>query len=532
MDARAMNNSNSQRGSVLVIALAGIATLGVMAVMGSTLISTLVSGNQRSNLSISTGQILTQAAYTITTEANTSGSYPIATVPTAWSGTNPTTAPTIGTANAVGLINAASAAPKVDAWGSNIGYCTFTAVAQGSPVFAVISAGPDKTFQTTCTQAFAGTPQGDDGVRFKTAANVLQGVGGTVYFGDPVANLTALEALTTAKAGEMRSTKDTGYVYVNKTGTPGAGNWTLSGGGGTAPGTTRICTAGYVAVPAYALPDGTFVDSFCVMQYEARNIGGLANADVTAFTTQGPWVNITQIDAKAACNAAGANLIGENQWLSITHQAVSVASNWSGGAVGSGTIARGWSANTAHGDTFTNGAVAPSNTEASCLYNTGANTCGAAGSVLYRRTLNLPNGNAVWDISGNVWEWTDATLHVNNEYMQSAIGWYAYNAVTGDIGAAALTPAKAPINKLPPNNWNAVQGMGRYYDLGTDRVTYPGAYNNISQAPDNCTGYCTPYAAFLRGGAWSYGAFSGPFALNLDIGRSSAYSAIGFRCTR
>jgi hypothetical protein len=218
-------NPKSQRGSVLLMILAGIATLGVLAMMGSTLLTTMISGNQRSSLSITTGQTLTQAAYTLTTEADKTGSYPVATAPTAWSGTTPSTAPVIGTANAVGLIPATSAAPKVDAWGSNFGYCTFTAVAQGNPVFAVISAGPDKVFQTTCTQAFAGTAQGDDGVRWKTATNVLQGVGGTVFFGDPVANLAALEALTTARPGETRVAKDSGISFVNKTGTAGAGNW-------------------------------------------------------------------------------------------------------------------------------------------------------------------------------------------------------------------------------------------------------------------------------------------------------------------
>lgn len=523
-----------QRGSIVLILLAGVAVIAALAVMGGGLLSTLISGNQRSSLNLSTGQILTQAAYTLTTEANTSGSYPVASTPAVWSGLTPAAAPVIGTASAVGLVPATSAAPKVDAWGSNIGYCTFTAIAQGNPVFAVISAGPDKVFQTSCSQAFVGTAQGDDGVRWKTVANVLQGVGGTVYFGDPVANLAALEALTSVHVGETRVTKDTGYVYVNKAGVSGTGMWTLSGGGGTAPGATKICPAGYVSVPSFALPDGAFVDSFCVMQYEARNVAGMANSDVTVFGTQAPWVSITQPDAKAACNAAGANLIGENQWLSIAHQAASVATNWSGGVVGSGTIARGWSANTAYGDTWTNTVAAPAN-DASCLYNTGGNTCGATGSTLYRRTLVLPNGNTVWDISGNEWEWTDAIIQINNEWMNSAStapAWLAYNTTAGDIAAGPLTTAQAPINKLPPNNWNAAQGMGRYFIQGTDRVTYPGAYNSVSQAPDFCTGYCAPYAAFLRGGSWVYGAYSGPFTLSLNDGRAGSRGHPGFRCTR
>lgn len=217
-----------QRGSVLFMMLAGISALGVMAFIGSTLYSTIISGNQRSNLGINTGQILTQAAYTLTTETNGAGSYPVATAPTAWSGTNPTTVPTQGTANAVGLVPATSAAPKVDAWGSNLAYCTYTAAAQGDPVFALISAGPDKTFQTTCTQAFGAVAAGDDGVRAKSAANIRQGVGGTVYYGDPVANVAALAALTAPRAGEMRLALAEGLVYVNPTGVAGAANWVIN----------------------------------------------------------------------------------------------------------------------------------------------------------------------------------------------------------------------------------------------------------------------------------------------------------------
>jgi formylglycine-generating enzyme required for sulfatase activity len=525
-------NPKSQRGSVLLMILAGIATIGVLAMMGSTLLTTMISGNQRSSLSITTGQTLTQAAYTLTTEADKTGSYPVATAPTAWSGTMPSTAPAIGTANAVGLIPATSAAPKVDAWSSNFGYCTFTAVAQGNPVFAIISAGPDKVFQTTCTQAFAGTAQGDDGVRWKTATNVLQGVGGTVFFGDPVANLAALNALTTAHVGETRIALDTGYVYVNKAGVPGAGNWLLSGGGATGQGAQKTCPAGYVLVPEFTLPDSEYVPSFCVMQHDARKLAnGIITADVTAFTTTGPMVNVTWRQAKALCSSADANLITEGQWLSISHQAVSVASNWSGGAVGSGTLARGWSANTAYGDTFTNTAVAPKN-DATCLYNTGADTCGATGSVLYRRTLNLANGSVLWDISGNVWEWTDATLPAANRYSANGVNnWYAYSTAEG--GFTAITTASLPINKVPPSGWNATQGMGRYYDAGT---AITAAYCNVIDTPSDCAGnavgYTDPYAAFLRGGGWYPGASSGPFALALNEGRSSTGASIGFRCTR
>lgn len=191
--------------------LGGLAAFGVLAVLGATVFGAIFSGGQRTQLKNLAGQTLTQTAYVITTEANTSGAYPVA---AAFKVAAPN--PTGG-----GQIPDASAAPKTDAWATPIGYCTNTASAQSHPVFAVVSAGPDKTFQTTCTQALAGTIAGDDAVRVKSAANVVQGVGGTIYYGDPVADATALSTLVpaqgyTPKNGEHRLNKATGQtVYWN-----------------------------------------------------------------------------------------------------------------------------------------------------------------------------------------------------------------------------------------------------------------------------------------------------------------------------
>lgn len=200
-----------QSGSVVLYVIAGMAILGMLAIMGSSVFSTIISGNQRSNLSIASAQTLTQAAYVITTEANTAGSYPVTSAILVAS-----PAPTGG-----GQIYAASASPKIDGWGTAIGYCVYAAAAQGDPVFAVVSAGADKTFSTTCAQALVGTAAGDDIVRYKTAINIKQGVGGTVFYGDPVNAVGDLATLT-PRVGEMRLVKTDGVVYINPTGTAGA----------------------------------------------------------------------------------------------------------------------------------------------------------------------------------------------------------------------------------------------------------------------------------------------------------------------
>lgn len=146
-----------------------------------------------------------------------------------------------------GVVPATSGAPKGDVWGTAFGYCAFdlgsantstgripgsTSASQSSVVFALISAGADKVFQTACAQAKAGQVQGDDGMRMVTVAQLRQGVGGTQYYGDPVADDDALASLNTAslKNGEQRLVLSSNVV---KRWDAAASNWaSISGGGG------------------------------------------------------------------------------------------------------------------------------------------------------------------------------------------------------------------------------------------------------------------------------------------------------------
>lgn len=204
-----------QAGLTMAILLGAVILLGVLAYIGSTVYTTIISGNQRANLTIMSSQSLTQAAFILTSETtrNASG------IPVATAFSTGTTVPTNG-----GLIPTTSAAPKTDSWGSNIGYCTQAATNQSDPVFAVLSAGPNKVFNTTCDQALTGVTIGDDKVIVKSVANILQGVGGTVYYGDPVATSNDLSNLAAVPPGQIRVVTSDGSAWVNKTGA--AGTWT------------------------------------------------------------------------------------------------------------------------------------------------------------------------------------------------------------------------------------------------------------------------------------------------------------------
>jgi len=237
---------------------------------------------------------------------------------------------------------------------------------------------------------------------------------------------------------------------------------------------------------------------FCVMKYEARNVSGVATS--TASGT--PWVSITQTAAATACSALGSgyHLITNTEWMMLARDAEAVASNWSSGTVGSGNLARGWAANTSYGDTWTNTAVAPS-TGSSCLYNTAADTCGATGTFLYRRTHTLTNGQTVWDMSGNIYEWTNdtCTAGTGTGYWQGA-GWIEWtDSNLSDYEKLVAGPAGA---------YTATNAAGRYYGCSA-----------------NGNG-------FLRGGHWGNGSYAGLFNLVLNDAPSHSSTYLGFRCAR
>lgn len=219
-----MKNSlkNKQTGGILAIVLSSIVVLGVIAFVASTMYTGLIGGMQKTTLVSSSSTTLLQAAYTLTNETtrNASG------IPVATAYLSSTPSPSGG-----GQIPASSAAPKVDSFGNVIGYCTSnSATLQSDPVFAIISSGSNKVFDTTCSQALSGIAIGDDKVIMKTVANIMQGVGGTIFYGDPVTISANLGTLSPVHVGEMRVALADSSVWINPTGTSGIANWVQVGG--------------------------------------------------------------------------------------------------------------------------------------------------------------------------------------------------------------------------------------------------------------------------------------------------------------
>ncbi|TFW09926.1 hypothetical protein E4K72_03575 [Oxalobacteraceae bacterium OM1] len=215
---------SKQCGSVVAFVLIGIAAAALLATVAYTGYFQLARGAADASLVAQARAVVQQAAYRLAVEAADVDGDGYMEAPTMGAGSK---VPTAG-----GVVPASSAAPKTDSWGTALGYCswdngagsrnssagritgdsdsgTSPAVSANSVVLAVVSAGPNKTFDTTCATARTGAA-GDDVVQRFTHAQIVQGMGGTAYFGDPVtaATLSGINPGAT-RDGQLRLQKDT-----------------------------------------------------------------------------------------------------------------------------------------------------------------------------------------------------------------------------------------------------------------------------------------------------------------------------------
>lgn len=262
------------------------------------------------------------------------------------------------------------------------------------------------------------------------------------------------------------------------------------------------CPTGFIVVPG----SSTYGTSqFCVMKYEAKQ----ASATVPVSQAAGlPWTNIIQTDAMVyAANVAGCtgcHLITEAEWLTIAQNVLNVASNWSGGAVGNGAIFRG------HSDSAPASALVADVNDTNGYYgetNTGGNQ---------RRTLTLSNGEVIWDMAGNISEWTagQSTSGLPGYTADSSFWWHDYAAPNPWISQfGTVSPNVYPSFGTPSaSGWNYTQGIGRFYSNANDSSGTLRSY--------------------FRGDNWSGGVGAGVYGLMIYYGPNSAGNAYGFRVAR
>ena len=263
-----------------------------------------------------------------------------------------------------------------------------------------------------------------------------------------------------------------------------------------------------IDIDCSGLPGGVWVgvpgdadyhaSDFCVMKYEARQNG----ADPLSSVTGTPWVSINQTQAIDACdNLAGVELMTNDHWMTIAANIAQVGDNWSTGTVGTGILNRG------HSDSAPSAALAASTDDDGC-FGTG-DTCDDATWHIQRRTNRLSTGAIIWDIGGNVLEWTSFTLAGGTgKPTPDGNNWTEYTAVAN--GTVLNKDRLVLTNALKgfwDNSWDSDEGIGMYY---------PG--NEGSGG------------SLYRGGYFDAGHHAGIFRANLDIVATHNWTDLGFRC--
>ena len=219
-----------------------------------------------------------------------------------------------------------------------------------------------------------------------------------------------------------------------------------------------------------------------------------------------PITEISQTSAITYCKNIGAHLITNNEWQTIAWNAENQASNWNGGVVGTSYIYSG------HNDNAPANALQASSDDTNGYYLTN-NTSPST----QKRTLTLSNGQIIWDMAGNIWQWTNDTILGKNEPTGATPGWNWRSFSTADDGSGnggITTWGGMTQTSAGPSNsaWNASNGIGRIFSdgTGTNNSTY----------------------SFLRGGGWGNGSYAGVEPLALGLGSGNLDINIGFRCAR
>jgi prepilin-type N-terminal cleavage/methylation domain-containing protein len=304
-------------------------------------------------------------------------------------------------------------------------------------------------------------------------------------------------------------------------------SYTLNGVSSTVA--SANCPPNFIAVPG----SSTYGTSdFCVMKYEAKaDDNGDGIGDTTQNTGFDTWpanthpisttrklvsspygypvVRISQTTAITAANSTngmvrdcptGCHLITEAEWMTIAQNVLSNPVNWSGGAVGSGSIYSG------HNDDSPAKAIqAGSDTDGY------ANTGNSAGSN-QKRTLTLTNGEVIWDFAGNVWEWTAGQTTGGQPGASTNTGfqWTEWPSVNV-TGSLAVNPFPSGTGLPGASSWTSTQGIGQLYS-DTANSTLRG---------------------FVLGGSWSAGSGAGVFNLALNFTPSNANNySLGLRVSR
>lgn len=342
-----------------------------------------------------------------------------------------------------------------------------------------------------------------------------------------------------------------GITVAANTSSDEASNQNLSSSASTTVTVSNtICPTGgaegeYILVPG----NSTYGTSdFCVMKYEAKaerdsdsqinawgclegtascgqddwvlNTSPTEASTPVSVATGRPWREISRDQAISECQSLGAgfDLITNDEWQTIARNIELQSNNWEEGVVGGVSTGNGGTNNNrlnrGHADGTPNEPLAANASDTQGCEGTGQTCSGGTGGDwnLEKRTHNLSNGEVIWDIGGNVWEW------VKDDSTNS------YGTISYISQITAITH---------PNNYSLSGGTTTTARNAKDQFGPLGDYTSLSSGDYGGLGYGylnSAAGAVLRGGSWVNNTRSGVFSAYLYFGPSYSYNAFGFRC--
>ncbi len=216
--------------------------------------------------------------------------------------------------------------------------------------------------------------------------------------------------------------------------------------------------------------DATFCDNS--IEWSAGSEAHYGESPVPASVAgRIPWTTISQTNAATACAAAGKHLCSSEEWMA--------AANLNGQVYGLS-------------DAVTDAACVVGATNSCPSHSQGGGAACNTGSTNSQSPSNCVSAEGVFDLIGNVYDWTSDVVDVNADSADN--GW------------------NYPNDDVSPPLWGNGEKSLHY---GND-----GVYT--SSTKEN--------RAVLRGGGWSIGGIAGLFSAYLSFDSALATCSVGFRC--
>lgn len=263
--------------------------------------------------------------------------------------------------------------------------------------------------------------------------------------------------------------------------------------------------------------DPKCVTSEGVYKNDASGCACQGNYHIVSTPDGGPITFIPEDDgtstsAKSYCKNIGAHLITNPEWMTIANDVASVPANWcnkDGTGCGNTPGTSGKILANGHNDSVPSRALAAGPDNKPCIGTTsdGSNVCGGKSSQ--KRTLQLSNGEIIWDFAGNVWQWIDATIMRKDEPRTIIPGEGNFRWTWGEFQTVPYDASYMPSD----SKLNSESGVGRIYH-----------YNSIGDTD-------TTLYTFIRAGNWRHGDDSGAFTIHMQpVPGKGGIDDVGFRC--